>query len=146
MTTTVQSANSIHDDLGTPSQAPPEDVIGDGVGGAGTSAPSRTSLTVSESSATDAAPQLEPPGAVAGAGAQAVAATWQSGQVTALWSIDEVRNAWMHVAAIGWRKLYNGRDGAFQALVALGSQARQTGRSINFREEADGMVYEIYLW
>jgi hypothetical protein len=28
----------------------------------------------------------------------------------------------------------------------MASQARQTGRTVNFREEADGMVYEIYLW
>ena len=66
--------------------------------------------------------------------------------VTALWSINEVRNAWMHVSGLGWRKLYNGRDGAFRALVTLAAHARQTGRPINFREEADGMVYEIYSW
>ncbi len=66
--------------------------------------------------------------------------------VTAMWSINEARNAWMHVPGLGWRKLYNGRDGAFMALVALAGQARQTGRQIVFREEADGMVYEIYLW
>jgi hypothetical protein len=52
----------------------------------------------------------------------------------------------MHVPSLGWRKLFNGKDGAFTALVTLASQARQTGRTINFREEGDGMVYEIYLW
>jgi len=74
------------------------------------------------------------------------ASTWRSGTVTALWSNDEARNAWMLVSGIGWRKLLNARDGAFVALVTLASQARQTGRTIQFREEADGMVYEIYLW
>jgi hypothetical protein len=95
------------------------------------------------------APSGTPPAtatATDGAAAGAVTATWRSGQVTALWSINEVRNAWVHVAGVGWKKIYNGRDGAFMALTALASQARQTGRSINFREEADGMIYEIYLW
>jgi hypothetical protein len=47
---------------------------------------------------------------------------------------------------VGWKKLYNGRDGAFSALVTLAAQARQTGRNVSCREEADGMIYEIYLW
>lgn len=93
------------------------------------------------------APSATPPATLTGSGAaQAVTATWRSGQVSALWSINEVRNAWVNVAGVGWRKIFNGRDGAFMALTALASQARQTGRSINFREEADGMIYEIYLW
>jgi hypothetical protein len=96
-----------------------------------------------------ARPTLLPPHL---AGAQAVAAgavtaTWRTGMtVTATWSINEPRNAWMHVKDLGWRKLYNGRDGAFAVLVMLAAQARQTQRPISFREEADGMVYEIYLW
>ena len=101
-------------------------------------------------SAASAAPTLSPPGtegSTADAAAGGITGTWRSGMtVTALWSINEARNAWMHVPGLGWRKLYNGRDGAFMALVALASQARQTGRQIVFREEADGMVYEIYLW
>ncbi|WP_433047909.1 hypothetical protein [Dactylosporangium sp. CS-033363] len=96
-----------------------------------------------------ARPTLLPP-TVAGAqtvAADAVTATWRSNQtVTATWSISEPRNAWMHVKDLGWRKLYNGRDWAFTALVTLAAQARQTQRPITFREEADGMVYEIYLW
>ena len=97
------------------------------------------------------APTLVPPGTMGAEAAAetigAVTGTWRSGvTVTALWSINEPRNAWMHVAGIGWRKLFNGRDGAFTALVALAGQARQTGRQIAFREETDGMVYEIYLW
>jgi hypothetical protein len=94
-------------------------------------------------------PTLDPT-SIAGVQAAAVGAvtgTWRTGvTVTALWSINEIRNAWMHVAGLGWRKLYNGRDGSFRALVTLAAHARQTGRPINFREEADGMVYEIYSW
>jgi hypothetical protein len=96
-------------------------------------------------------PTLDPAsaGGVAAAAeaAGAVTATWRTGvTITALWSINELRNAWMHVAGLGWRKLYNGRDAAFTQLVTLASHARQTGRQVSFREEADGMVYEIYVW
>ncbi len=80
-------------------------------------------------------------------GVGAITGTWRSGAtVTAMWSINEVRNAWFYTPGFGWRKIYNGRDGAFRALVTLAAHARQTGRPINFREEADGMVYEIYSW
>ena len=78
---------------------------------------------------------------------EGVTATWRTSMtVTAMWSISETRNAWIFVKDLGWRKLYNGRDGAFTALVSLAGQARQTARPITFREESDSMVYEIYLW
>lgn len=97
-----------------------------------------------------AGPTLSPPGtegATTEVAAGGATGTWRSGMtVTAMWSINETRNAWMYVSGLGWRKLFNGRDGSFMALVALAGQARQTGRQIVFREEADGMVYEIYLW
>jgi len=94
-----------------------------------------------------AAPTLFPPGTAAAAGQAVggVTATLTSGTVTGMWSPNEIRNAWMLVGG-AWKKLYNGRDGAFTALVTLASQARQTGRTIQYRQEADGMVYEIYLW
>jgi hypothetical protein len=92
-------------------------------------------------------PTLTPPRPGETAAAEAVAATWRNSvKIDALWTIDETRNAFVRVAGLGWRKLYNGRDGAFLALVTLASQARQTGRTVNLREEADGMIYEIYLW
>jgi hypothetical protein len=99
-------------------------------------------------SASAGAPTLLPPGAEAAAGAAgAVTATWRTNvQISALWSIDEVRNAWAYVVGVGWKKLYNGRDGAFSALAELAAQARQTGATTSLREEADGMIYEIYLW
>jgi hypothetical protein len=101
------------------------------------------------SAAATEAPTLSPPG-TAGAAAEAVGGvtgTWRNSMVvTAMWSINETRNAWMYVSGLGWRKLFNGRDGAFMALTAIAGQARQTGHQITFREEADGMVHEIYLW
>lgn len=92
-------------------------------------------------------PSLRDPSSMAEADLAAVTATWRSSQyIDAMWSIDQTRNAFMLVRGLGWRKIYNGRDGAFSALVSLAAQARQTGRQVSFREEPDGMVYEIYLW
>ena len=113
-----------------------------------------------------AGPTLQPPGVAGGTAggtmtavgapsmaalapspAVAAAGTWQTGvTVDALWSINQVRNAYMRVVGVGWVKIYNGTDGAFTALVTLASQARQTGRPISYRQEADGMAHEIYLW
>ena len=93
------------------------------------------------------APSMLPPAAAVAGVAEAAAALWRNNvRIDGLWSIDETRNAWVSVAGVGWRKIYNGRDGAFQALVSLLSQARQTNRTVNLREEADGMIYEVYLW
>ena len=127
---------------GTPTESPPGGA--EVTAAAGSSGPTLVEPEVAQAAATEAGPTLTAPGVREAGGV--TAATWRTGQVTALWSIDETRNAWMLVSGVGWRKLFNGRDGAFTALVVLASQARQTGRTINFREEADGMVYEIYLW
>jgi hypothetical protein len=133
---------------GIPTKVPSADAMIEELlgGGAGT-APTleQPAGTAAESTAVLAGPTLAAP-AVAATVDGITAATWKSGQVTALWSIEDTRNAWMQVSGVGWRKLYNGRDFAFTALVILASQARQTGKTIQFREEADGMVYEIYLW
>lgn len=93
------------------------------------------------------APAAPSMAAVAPAPAVSAAGTWQTGvTVDALWSINQVRNAYMRVVGVGWVKIYNGSDGAFTALTTLASQARQTGRPISYRQEADGMAHEIYLW
>lgn len=105
--------------------------------------------TITAQAAVEMAPTLIPPGVDPRLEAQAAAAitgTWrQNVQVTAMWSINEPRNAWIHVANIGWKKLFNGRDGAFTAMVTLAAQAKQTGKPVSYREENDGMIYEIYL-
>ena len=63
-----------------------------------------------------------------------------------MWCINQTRNAFLHVKGGAWKKIYNGSDYAFTALTTLASQARQTAKPISFREEADGMVHEIYLF
>ena len=88
------------------------------------------------------------PGAEAAAASiSGVTGTWTSGVMCdATWSINETRNAFFHVTGGAWKKIFNGTDGAFTALVTLASQAKQTGHQMAIREEADGMVHEIYLW
>ena len=128
-----------------PTELPPTDTSASTVSSAA-GAPTLVAPASAEAAANiDTGPTLSAPPTAATTGG-ITAATWRSGTVTALWSIDEVRNAYMHVSGVGWKKLFNGRDGAYTALLILASQARQTGRTIQFREEADGMVYEIYLW
>jgi hypothetical protein len=65
--------------------------------------------------------------------------------VAATWSINQTRNAWILVQGV-WKKIFNGNDGAFTALITLATQAKETGHLISYREEADGMIHEIYLW
>jgi hypothetical protein len=106
--------------------------------------------TLTAQAAVEMGPVLTPPG-VATQGeaevADSITGTWrQNVVVTALWSINETRNAWIHLQNIGWKKIFNSRDGAFTTLVTLSSQAKQTNRPITCREESDGMIYEIYLW
>ncbi|MFF5184108.1 hypothetical protein ACFY30_10030 [Streptomyces sp. NPDC000345] len=76
-----------------------------------------------------------------------VTGVWtQNVMVDGMWCMDQPRNAHLHVKGGVWKKIYNGSDAAFTALTTLASQARETGRPISFREEADGTVHEIYLW
>jgi hypothetical protein len=131
-----------------PIMAPPGEIFTSTTQAAGLSAPTMTdeqfaTLAVEAT----AAPTLMPPTAAEVAVEAGVTASWRSNvRIDALWSIDQTRNAFVHVVDVGWRKIYNGRDGAFLALVSLASQARQTNRVVNLREEADGMIYEIYVW
>ena len=134
----------------TPTLKPPATGTTSEVDVPGTSAPAAISdeqiATLVAESTPLASPTLLPPG-VSAETAEAVTATWRSNvKIDALWSIDETRNAWVRVVGLGWRKLYNGRDGSYLALTTLAAQARQTNRPANLREEADGMIYEIYLW
>jgi len=134
---------------GTPTLVPPQfEATSDADMAAGASTPHAVSDAEIAALLTESTtPTMTPPSAGETATADAVTTTWRNNaKIDALWTIDESRNAFARVAGLGWRKLYNGRDGAFLALVTLASQAQQTGRPVNLREEPDGMIYEIYLW
>jgi hypothetical protein len=89
-----------------------------------------------------------PPPGKAGIGAVSKLATvWNNSQiVNALWSINEDRNSWVGIAGVGWVKLSTGSDSGVVALTMLASHAKALQSSINYRQESDGMVHEIYAW
>jgi hypothetical protein len=92
-------------------------------------------------------PGMEPPGSVgARATATAVGAVQADKRVSALWCNRSTRNAFMHVTGIGWKRLSPANDSSWNAMVLLATQARQTGCRIDYRDEADGLVHEIFLW
>jgi|GEM_PF-2862149 len=88
-------------------------------------------------------PSIRPTSAGAAVGATA----WhQNVRITALWSINEERNAWAHLENIGWRKLATQLHSSHLALNLLASHARQAGGANSAREEGDGMLHEMYVW
>jgi hypothetical protein len=100
--------------------------------------------SASTSSTGNAMPTALPPAAGVNAGG---ITTWQSGKlVTALWSINQNRNVYICISGVGWKKLANNSDSAIVALNILGTSARLTQTTVNYREEADGMIHEIYVW
>ena len=99
--------------------------------------------------ATTAAPTAEPPtAAVGGVTAGAIGASvWVNNKkINALWAISENRNSWVGVAGVGWVKLANNSDSAIVALTMLGANARHTQGIVNYRQEADNMLHEMYVW
>jgi hypothetical protein len=42
--------------------------------------------------------------------------------------------------------LANASDSANLTLTLLATQALQTDRPVDYREDADGMIHEIYVW
>lgn len=97
-----------------------------------------------ESGGGAAAPELVPPSMEKAAAV--AAAAWVNGvHVNALWSIDQNRNSWAGFPA-GWKKFANNSDTAIVAFTILASHAKQTQGPVNYREEADGMIHEMYVF
>jgi hypothetical protein len=96
-----------------------------------------------------AAPTAEPPTAAEGgvaAGAIGASVWVNNKKINALWTISENRNSWVGVAGVGWVKLANNSDSAIVALTMLGANARHTQGIVNYRQEADNMLHEMYVW
>lgn len=96
--------------------------------------------------AADAVPTLMPPALADGAEAREVMAWQNNAHITALWSVNQSRNAAVYIQNVGWKKLSTASDSAEVALNALASSAKQTNANVSYREEADGMIHEIYVW
>jgi hypothetical protein len=91
-----------------------------------------------------AEPTLEPPAAaVTGDGV----GLWVTNKhVDALYSTYAARFSWMHVAGGVWRRFAPVSDSGVAALALLAAHARDRGRPVNYREEADQFVHEMYVW
>jgi hypothetical protein len=91
----------------------------------------------------DAAPTLP----VGADGVSAAIGAWNNNKrITALWSINQNRNAWIHVDGVGWKRLSTASESGIVALARLTAHARERNSAVNYRDEADGMVHEIYVW
>ena len=79
--------------------------------------------------------------------ANAASTTWQSQKnIVDQWTINQDRNTWIGVAGMGWQKLSTASDSGCVALTMLASNALTTKASVSFRQEADGMVHEIFVF
>src|SRR5262249_25388456 len=67
-------------------------------------------------------------------------------RITGLWSINQNRNSWIYVDGVGWKKLANNSDSAIVALSILSAHAREKNATVNYRDESDGMIHEMYVF
>jgi hypothetical protein len=133
-----------------PSELPPDSGAGIGNGhGATVEAPRDLGELTSDliagagAGALEAAPTLEPAGA---AGADGAGLWLTNKQVDALYSTYAARFSWMHVAGANWRRFSPASDSGVAALALLAAHARDRGRPVNYREEADQLIHEMYVW
>jgi len=81
-----------------------------------------------------------------GAGIAGVTAWITSKTFNALWSINQNRNSWVGITGVGWKRLSTASDSGVIALSLLSAHAREKNSPVNYREEADGMIHEMYVW
>ena len=90
--------------------------------------------------------QATPSLPISGGVAQGVGAWQNNKKVDALWTINQDRNAWVGIAGIGWKKLAGPNETALSAMTMLVAHARATGSIVNYRDEADNLIHEVYVW
>jgi hypothetical protein len=90
-------------------------------------------------------PTLQPPAAAA-VTADGVGLWLTNKQVDALYSTYAARFSWMHVAGGPWRRFSPTSDSGVAALALLAAHARDRTRPVNYREEADQLIHEMYVW
>ena len=134
-----------------PTESPPGGA-GEGNGAAGVAAPprelpdlARDLMAGAAATTIEAEPTLQPPAAAAVTG-DGVGLWVTNKQIDALYSTYAARFSWMHVAGSVWRRFSPVSDSGVAALALLAAHARDRGRPVNYREEADQLVHEMYVW
>jgi len=102
---------------------------------------------VQGASAAAAMPTMEPPAELRAGTQEGGVMAWLSDKrVNGLWSKAENRNSWVGVTGVGWKKLSTATDSGIMALTLLSATARLTNGRYDYREEADNMIHECYIW
>jgi hypothetical protein len=129
---------------GEPTAMPPATAgsSGEGSGESHPTEPPPSRISGTEGS-TSSVPTLDP---TLTAGIGDIAAWQNDKRINALWAINENRNVFVGVTGVGWKKLANNDDTAVVALTLLSGSARLTQSPVNYRDEADGMIHEMYVW
>jgi hypothetical protein len=93
-------------------------------------------------------PALHPPGSPAAAAmaVEGIGAWRLDARIGALWTSNNARNAYVWINSVGWRKLAGQSDQAHLGLLQLARLARDTNAVVNYRDEADNMIHEMYIW
>lgn len=92
-------------------------------------------------------PKLGPPGSPnANPASDGLTAWVTNAHISALWSNNSGRNGWAYVTGVGWKKLAGASDFAHLGMVQLARLARDTNAGVNYRDEADGLIHEMYVW
>jgi C1A family cysteine protease len=65
-------------------------------------------------------------------------------KVTGLWSINEVRNAWVLLHGVGWKKIWNQDDVIFYMMLTQLTSAKGSGSNVHVYLN-NGMISQIYV-
>jgi C1A family cysteine protease len=65
-------------------------------------------------------------------------------RVTGLWAINEDRNAWVHLAGVGWRKVAPDNDAILVNLLVQLVSAKAANRPVNVRQH-QSIIREVYV-
>jgi hypothetical protein len=66
-------------------------------------------------------------------------------RITGLWGSADTGETWVYVAGT-WRKLSTHSTSAALALTTIAAHAQQTNCRVDYREQADGTISELYAW
>ena len=89
----------------------------------------------------------EPDAAIAPAGESVEASAWQRDKrITALWSSTGSHAPYVFVTGLGWKKLAAHSASAALALTTLAAQGQLARSRVDYREDAEGNIAEMYVW